>query len=81
MFALTFVKELSHLTAWLDVLGCSDYAEALVKVDSRENHTLTFNTHHLSGGKVGYEENALADEYGWVFIECCNTAEDGTVGA
>lgn len=81
MIALTLVKELSYLATGLDVLGCSDYAEALVKVDSRENHSLTFDTHHLSGGKVGYEEDALTDEYGWVFIECSNAAEDGTVGA
>lgn len=66
-------KQLSYLAAWFDVFGGGDYAEALVKINSRENHALTFDAHHLTGGKVGYEQDALTNEFLRVLIEGSDT--------
>lgn len=46
---------LSDLATWTHVLGGSDHAEAFIEVDSRENHALALDAHHVARGEVCYE--------------------------
>ena len=64
---------LSYLTTWLHVFRGSDHTETLVSIDGRENHTLTLDSHHLSRGKVGNEEDSLTDEFLRLLIEGSDT--------
>ena len=64
---------LSYLTAWFNILSRCYHAEALVSIDGRQNHALTLDAHHLTGGKVGHEKDALADEFLWILVEGGNT--------
>ena len=73
VMVITMYSKLSHLATRLDILGGSDHAEALVKVDSREYHALALDAHHLARLEVGYEEDALAYQFLRVLIESGNT--------
>ena len=64
---------LAYLTAGLDILGGGDHAEGLVSIDGGEDHTLALDAHHRARGKVGHEEDTLADEFLWVLVEGSDT--------
>ena len=78
---ISIILVLSYLTARLHVLGRSYYAQRLIEIYGRENHSLTFDAHHFAGCKVGDKKNALADEFLGMLIESCNAGAYGAVCA
>ena len=64
---------LAYLTARLHILGGCNYAEALICIDSAENHALTLDTHHGARCKVSHEKDTLANQFLWLLVEGSDT--------
>lgn len=72
--------DLSYLRTRLDTAERCGDAEGAVEVQSRQNHALTLDAHHLARCKVGDEEHVLALEV-LGFVELGDTRENCAVGA
>ena len=53
--------------------------ERTVRVNSRENHSLTFYAHHLARLEVSHEQNLFACQLFW-FVVCSDATEDSALG-
>ena len=72
---------LTDLRTWLHILCRGDHAQALVSIHSAEDHALTLDAHHGAGSKIGYEQDALANQFLWLLIESSNARADGAINA